>query len=358
MHLSRFILFFSTICLVAHLCSPHSLAAQEPTPRPTFANERSDLNQDNVVDADDLLILMQDWGVTSGPLPTATQTATPTPTETPTLTQTQTPGPTETPTTADFDTITIPLPNLPAGARPMRLVRIPGGSFQMGSPDTERGRDSYEGPVHTVNIGYDFYMGETEVTQGQWEAIMGSNPAAEYSIGSEFAAYMVSWNDITRSNGFLDRLNALGRGTFRLPSEAEWEYACRAGTTTRFSFGDNLDCDDACGPCPLADQYMWTCWPPDPAGPKRVAERLPNSYGLYDMHGNLAEWCEDIWHEDYVGAPTDGAAWSVGGSHLTVIRGGSWFGTNRFCRSASRTRLDPTYRYVSVGFRVVRAASP
>ena len=131
MHLSRVTLYLSSIWTVTLLCFPLPvIAGEEPTPRPTFVNEDSDLNEDNVVDAEDLLILMQDWGKMTGP----------------------------------GKAITIDIPGLPAGARPLRLVRIPEGTFQMGSPDTEPSRDSDEGPVHTVNIGYDFYMGETEVT--------------------------------------------------------------------------------------------------------------------------------------------------------------------------------------------------
>lgn len=315
MYLSRFTLSLSSMCLALHMSSPHPLAAQEPTPRPTFVDQQSDLNQDNVVDEEDLMIFMQDWGKMTGP----------------------------------EKVITIDMPGLPEGARPLRLVRIPAGSFQMGSPYTERGRTQAEWPsVHPVNIGYDFYMGETEVTQAQWRAMMGSNPASGFGVGDDHPAYNVSWNDIRRLNGFLDRLNALGQGTFRLPSEAEWEYACRAGTTTRFFFGDSLECGDwnencAAGTLPgNRSDYMWYLGNNSPSGSKPVAGKLPNAFGLFDMHGNVSEWCED----------------SYLGTRLRVFRGGDWSSWVSLCRSASRSATYPHEAYKDMGFRVVRFASP
>jgi formylglycine-generating enzyme required for sulfatase activity len=245
----------------------------------------------------------------------------------------------------------------------MRLVRIPAGSFQMGSPDLETGRNSDEGPVHTVTLSSDFYLGETEVTQAQWLALAGINPASGYGVGNDYPVYDVSWNDIASATGFLAELNALGKGIFRLPSEAEWEYACRGGTTTRFSFGDSLGCPDDCTDCAAGSEtgnrsdYMWYCWSGGPDGSPvaslPVASLLPNPFGLYDMHGNLWEWCQDGYHDSFVGAPNDGSAWENFADHLKVYRGGSWNYSAASCRSANRNKNLPTLRSPRLGFRLV-----
>ena len=261
-------------------------------------------------------------------------------------------------------TVTYLLP----GGIPLEMVRIPAGSFQMGAFDPGWNRD-WEIPVHTVNINYDFYMGKYEVTQEQWLAIMGSNPAStSYGYGSNFAVYHVSWNDIRTTNtGFLDKLNdalSLPRGTLRLPSEAEWEYACRAGTTTRFSFGDSTCSADSCTDCDLSN-YAWWCGNNSGStgsptyGTKRVGQKLPNPFGLFDIHGNVWEWCEDWWHDNYINAPTDGSAWVAGGETTRVIRGGAWQENSSphvGCRSASRTARSPdtTTNYHNIGFRLSR----
>jgi len=158
-------------------------------------------------------------------------------------------------------TLSIDLPGLAPGARPLRMVRIPAGSFWMGTTGTSRdGNSGYELPRHQVNIGYDFYMGETEVTQAQWHAIMGSNPASGYGVGNDHPVYYVSWDDC---QAFIAALNELGQGTFRLPSEAEWEYACRGSASNPnryapFSFGDDLSVTalSSCQFSTLFDQYM------------------------------------------------------------------------------------------------------
>ena len=206
---------------------------------------------------------------------------------------------------------TISLP----GEVPLVLVRIPAGTFRMGSPDTERSRWNQEGPLHTVTIGYDFYMGKYEVTQAQWLSLMGSCPGtapnSREGLGDIHPAYYVSWGD---AKSFIATLNthiaatAQGPLTVRLPSEAEWEYACRAGAQTRFFFGDSLEVPDGCEDDGLRSQYMWYCGNNTSDGAKPVGTKLPNAFGLYDMHGNVEKWCEDSWHSDHTRAPTDGRA--------------------------------------------------
>ncbi len=136
------------------------------------------------------------------------------------------------------------------------MVLIELGTFQMGSLETERGRDANEGPIHEVTLTRSFYIGKYEITQAQWQAVTGVNPSEESGIGDNLPVYGVSSDDC---QSFIEQLNALGLGTFRLPTEAEWEYACRAGTGTRFSFGDVLECSDLCSDCELMEEHMWWC---------------------------------------------------------------------------------------------------
>ena len=216
---------------------------------------------------------------------------------------------------------------LPGGLL-LLLVRIPASAFQMGSQETERSRFDREGSVHTLAIGYDLYMGKYEVTQAQWLALMGiwpgTAPSSMYGVGGIRPATW-SWND---AKSFIRALNghivATGQGplTVRLPSEAEWEYACRAGTQTRFCFGDSLDVGDKWEDDGVRGQYMWYWGNNSPEGAKPVGQKLPNTFGLYDMHGNVLEWCEDEWHSSYGGAPADGRAWLSGAPSFRVIRGG------------------------------------
>ena len=289
------------------------------------------------------------------------------PTWTPTKTFTSTITPTVTPTpNPNIYTITIEIPGLPDGARPLRMVRIPVGSFQMGSPDLERGHTPAEGPVHQVTFTTEYYLGETEVTQGQWKAVMGTNPASGYGEGSDYPVCLVSWEAITQANGFLERLNALGQGSFRLPSEAEWEYACRARTTTRFYFGDSLGCWDNCEDCAAGtlpgkrSNYMWFCGNNNPYGNKPVGGKLPNAFGLYDMHGNVEEWCEDYWHDNYSGAPTNGSSWidSRGSHGFRVHRGGYSISVSDYNRSAFRVWDYPSEQSYSMGLRVAMNIPP
>jgi formylglycine-generating enzyme required for sulfatase activity len=216
------------------------------------------------------------------------------------------------------------------------MVWIPSGSFEMGSPNNEQDRDNDEGPVHEVNIGYGFWMGNYEVTQEQWEAVTGNNPSN--FDGDNHPVEQVSWNDIHE-----DFLSQIDDG-FRLPSESEWEYACRAGTETRFYWGDDPDNDE------IGD-YAWY----DSNSNNQthdVGQKRPNAFGLYDMSGNVYEWCEDWYHNSYEGAPDDGSAWDDNGSYR-VLRGGSWGNRPWNCRSASRSGSNPDGGDYLVGFRLV-----
>jgi formylglycine-generating enzyme required for sulfatase activity len=272
------------------------------------------------------------------------------PPNTPTSTPTPIPTPTRTP-----ETITVDLPGLPQGAIPLVLVRIRAGSFQMGSNDDSSWSwcPSCEQPVHTVDIGYDFYIGKYEVTQAQWHALIERTPPSDYGVGDDYPVYNVSWNDC---QSFITALNSLKKGTFRLPSEAEWEYACRSGSTTRFCFGDSTCSPSGCTSCEL-DAYARWCGNNDPYGSKPVGGKLPNAWGLYDMHGNVWEWCQDWWHDGYTGAPSDGSAWESPDDIYRVLRGGSWGDPPWYCRSANRYWDIPTYRFINNGFRLVGVVS-
>ena len=215
----------------------------------------------------------------------------------------------------------------------MTFVKIPAGSFIMGSNDGE----SDEKPVHTVNIK-SFYMMTTEVTQAQWQSVMGKNPSK--LKGDYFPVENVSWNDC---QDFIQKLNQLKPGKdYRLPTEAEWEYACRAGTSTKFYSG-NSDSDlERIG------------WKNGNSGNKThpVGQKVPNAWGLYDMHGNVWEWCEDWYHDSYNGSPTNGSAWLSPSGQYRVLRGGSWHSNAQLCRSSDRGGVDPDYRDCNVGFRL------
>ena len=258
------------------------------------------------------------------------------------------------------ESIIVDLPGLPVGAKPLEMVCIPAGTFTMGSPSDERGRYSWEWSPHAVTITEPFYLGKYEVTQAQWAAVMGSNPAgsSSYGVGDDYPVHYVSWNDC---QSFIETLNGMGLGTFRLPTEAEWEYACRAETDTRFSFGDALECaDEGDSYCAIMDEYMWwrgnRTYGGEQDGSKEVGRKLPNPWGLYDMHGNLWEWCSDWWEGPSArGAQVDPQGPSTGS--YRVLRGGGWGYGAQYCRSASRSGTSPGYRrynYV-LGVRVLRS---
>lgn len=236
-----------------------------------------------------------------------------------------------------------PTPVAQACAECPEMVVIPAGRFEMGSPGSEPGRDSDEGPVHSVTVAR-FELGKFEVTQGQWRALMSSDPSRFQDCGDNCPVAGVSWNDV---QDYLHRLKERTGRTYRLPSEAEWEYSARAGSNTPYSWGatigrNNANCS-ACG-------SRWDYKQPAPVG-----SFAPNRFGLHDMHGNVREWVQDVWQVSYGGAPSDGSAWMAGGNHaLRVLRGGSWLDGPQDLRSASRSRGWPAEHYTATGFRIAR----
>jgi formylglycine-generating enzyme required for sulfatase activity len=227
----------------------------------------------------------------------------------------------------------------------MEFVLISAGSYTMGSsPGFGR---AFERPSHIVKISRPFYLQKTEVTQGQWKAVMENNPSDFKECGDDCPVERVSWED---ANKFINKLNKMEGGeAYRLPTEAEWEYAVRAGTTTFFSFGDDKD--------KLTD-YAWFALNSE-SKTHRVGTKKPNPWGLHDMHGNVLEWVEDDWHKDYNGAPDDGRAWiDEPRGAVRVIRGGSWFDPAHYCRLAARSYYPPGRRYRFLGFRPARSVVP
>ena len=231
----------------------------------------------------------------------------------------------------------------------LEMVYIPGGTFMMGSPKNEKQRRDDEGPQHNVTVS-PFFMGKYPVTQGQWRAIASqTNLKVKLDLNPEPSYFKESYQDIdrwqrpvervkwTEAVEFCERLSKLTGKDYRLPSESEWEYACRAGTTTSFYFGEmitselaNFNGEYTYGKS-LKGEYRKETTP--------VGQFPPNAFGLYDMHGNVYEFCQDVYHENYNEAPTDGSAWEIEGdsdSDRRVLRGGSWFSFPWWCRSALR----------------------
>jgi formylglycine-generating enzyme required for sulfatase activity len=236
------------------------------------------------------------------------------------------------------------------------MVEIPAGEFVMGSPTEEEGRDDDEGPQRTVTLPK-FFMGRFQITQAQYESVIGENPSRFQ--GANRPVERVSWDAAV---AFCEKLSEQTGRTYRLPSEAEWEYACRAGTTTPFYFGSTITTDLANYRGTDREFEGNTYLGNYGQGPKgsfreqttEVGSFPPNAFGLYDMHGNVWEWCQDVWHENYEGAPTDGSAWLEGGNQTSrLLRGGSWGDIPVFCRSAARVRDAPDGTLNDVGFRVV-----
>ena len=231
----------------------------------------------------------------------------------------------------------------------MKLNKIPAGTFMMGSPETEKDRGDDE-PQHKVTISKAFYIQTTEVTQGQWKAVMGTEPWKGKQFvkeGPNYAASFVSWDAAV---AYCKNLSEKESKTYRLPTEAEWEYSCRAGTETRWSFGNDEKALDA---------YAWyreNASNVDEKYAHQVGLKKPNAFGLYDMHGNVWEWCYDYHGESYYkDSPEKDPQGPVTGSSR-VFRGGSWGNLMRHTRSAYRNRFVAVGRNYGVfsGFRVVR----
>jgi formylglycine-generating enzyme required for sulfatase activity len=253
--------------------------------------------------------------------------------------------PTTTQSSTQPTTLTLDLGN----KQKLELVLIPAGSFKMGSPATEPDHDDSESPQHRVKIGYSFYMGKYEITQGQYQAVTGFNQSL-FKGDDNLPEECVSWTD---AQGFCETVSKQTGRKVRLPSEAEWEYADRAGTTTPFWTGNDISSTQANfnGRAPYGKGAV---------GPHRdqtspVGSYPPNPFGLYDTVGNVSEWCQDVFHESYVGAPKDGSAWETGGDEeIRVYRGGAYDNDAASCRSAMRFAAERrNNRNSRIGFRVV-----
>ncbi|MBK1710251.1 formylglycine-generating enzyme required for sulfatase activity [Marichromatium gracile] len=232
----------------------------------------------------------------------------------------------------------------------MTFRLIPAGSFQMGCDTTRQRCDKGEQPVHRVTIAQPFYLAETEVTQRQWQAVMGENPS--HFKDPDNPVEQVSWEDAQAFVRALNQRPDLGGG-YRLPSEAEWEYATRAGTQTDYWFGDGED-ERA------LNRHVWHLFS-SREQPHPVASKPANPWGLYEVHGNVWEWVADCAHPDYVGAPSDGSAWTQDcqrmrdGTPMRIARGGAWYLYPNGARSAFRFRYGPDIRHYGFGLRLARS---
>jgi formylglycine-generating enzyme required for sulfatase activity len=240
----------------------------------------------------------------------------------------------------------------------IEMTLIPAGSFMMGSPEGELERSDREGPQHPVSVAA-FCMGKYPVTQAQWRFV-AELPPVQQDLDSDPSNFKgdtrpverVSWYDAVE---FCARLSTYTKRSYRLPSEAEWEYACRAGTTTPFHFGETITTD-------LANYDGSNSYGRGTEGEYRQETTpvdqfaIANAFGLSDLHGNVDEWCQDHWHDSYIGAPINGSAWldqDADENAARVIRGGSWNDFPWYCRSAYRYYTYPRESIDAVGFRVV-----
>jgi formylglycine-generating enzyme required for sulfatase activity len=255
------------------------------------------------------------------------------------------------------ETVPIQPPERIASKTGMVLVLIPAGRFDMGSPDSDKDAYDNEKPQHPVRITRPFYLGVTEVTQGQYRAVTGANPS-RFEGSDDHPVEQVSWNDAIAFCNKLSRIDGLepyyrlgageksGGDGYRLPTEAEWEYACRAGSTTRYDFGDHMA---------ILDEYAWyngnSGQKTNPVGRKR-----PNAFGLFDMHGNVWEWCRDEYKDDYYKEPPidDPPGPAPSQASVRVRRGGGWGDYPRSARSANRYGNAPEYRNGYLGVRLAR----
>ncbi|MGF1454881.1 MAG: SUMF1/EgtB/PvdO family nonheme iron enzyme [Alphaproteobacteria bacterium] len=251
---------------------------------------------------------------------------------------------------------------LSGGGQGPEMVVIPSGEFRRGSPDSEPGRGSNEGPQRTVRIGYQFAAGTYEVTWAEWEACVtdgGCNGAGPEGAGGDYGwgrgnrpVINVDWND---AQAYVQWLSRETGERYRLLSEAEWEYVARAGTTTPFYFGNTITPDQA----NYDGSYAYIGGPKGTYHKKTmpVGSYPRNAFGVHDMHGNVWEWVQDCWHENYNRAPRDGSAWMAangGNCSRRVLRGGSWGSRPQILRSAIRNWSYPSYRFSRIGFRVAR----
>ena len=252
----------------------------------------------------------------------------------------------------------------------LEMMLIPEGSFMMGSPEDEEGRYDNEGPQHRVTVPQ-FFMSRYPITQEQWKTVVSQVGTIDRELdldpshfkGNKHPVERVSWYDAME---FCARLSKMTGEEYRLPSEAEWEYACRAGTTTPFFFGETITTDLA-NYCGVDEEIAGETYPGAYGRGEIGLDRkettsidefdVVNAFGLSNMHGNVWEWCLDHWHENYQGAPQDGNAWVDSGDlKHRIIRGGAWEFDPAVCRSASRDGFNPEGERSSFGFRVVCVA--
>ena len=245
----------------------------------------------------------------------------------------------------------------------LRMMQIPGGSFMMGSPEDELDNYGDEQPQHEVSVAT-FFMGKYPVTQAQWRFVAALapvetelDPNPSNFKGDNRPVEQVSWYEAVE---FCQRLSLYSQKQYQLPTEAQWEYACRAGTTTPFHFGETITTELANYRGTDNKEANWSgSYGDGPKGEYREQTTpvdefdIANAFGLCDMHGNVWEWCADHWHENYKGAPIDGSAWLTADEISNrVSRGGSWVNHPRNCRSATRFDFRPVNRYLKIGFRV------
>jgi formylglycine-generating enzyme required for sulfatase activity len=242
----------------------------------------------------------------------------------------------------------------------LEMVLIPSGRFMMGSLDSEVGRQIDENPQHQVTVAA-FLMSKYPITQTQWTLVtnlpkvnLELEPYPSYFKGEKLPVESVSWHEVVE---FCTRLSKITERTYRLPSEAEWEYACRANTVTPFHYGQTITTE-------LANFNGQSVDASPPKGEYRGQTtevghfQFANAFGLYDMHGNVGEWCLDNWHENYNNAPSNGSAWAENGDdRYRVSRGGCWSLYAKYCRSANRSKSEPDKKSSRIGFRVVCSSS-
>lgn len=244
---------------------------------------------------------------------------------------------------------------LKTGGEGPLMVVVPSGRFVMGSPPEEPQRVEREGPQHEVRIAEPFAMGVHAVTFDEYDYFCdstGRDKLGDQDWGrANRPVINVSWAD---AQAYCAWLNEQTGRPYRLPSEAEWEYACRAGTATPFHFGARISTDHA--NFDGRQTYNGSAQGEYRKKTVPVGSFPPNAFGLYDMHGNVWEWCQDAWHGNYEGAPADGSAWEAKGGVSRVLRGGAWFSFPRLCRAAYRYNAHPDGRLHSIGFRVCRGA--